>query len=326
MPRNDQVTRQWWLLKRLEGSRGATLKELAGSLPADCSCHLRTVRRDLEALEVCFPLYTERIEGQTHWRLMEGYRNVPALAFSATELMALLLTRDLLKPLEGTHLKASIDSVFNKAAGALPPEGLAYIRQMQAYFSVGLGPHKIYRDHKETIDRLTRAIAQHRTVQMRYYSASRDATSRRDVDPYHIWYAMGALYLVGYCHLRREVRLFAVDRIRSLTVTNQPCQMPLGFDLEAYLKDALVAMRGEPIEVELLFDKKTTAWAKDREWHPSQEVSMLKDGRMKLRLHVADTRELVGWILNFGSGVRILKPASLREKVQEEARQISAPS
>jgi predicted DNA-binding transcriptional regulator YafY len=326
MPRNDQVTRQWWLLKRLEGSRGATLKELADSLPPDCSCHLRTVRRDLEALEVCFPLYTERIEGQTHWRLMEGYRNVPALAFSATELMALLLTRDLLKPLEGTHIKASLDSVFSKAVAALPPEGLAYIRQMQAYFSVGLGPHKIYRDHKETIEQLTRAIAQHRTVQMRYYSASRDATSRRDVDPYHIWYALGALYLVGYCHLRREVRLFAVDRIRSLTITNQPCQMPLGFDLEAYLKDALVVMRGEPIEVELLFDKKTTAWAKDREWHPSQEVSMLKGGRMKLRLRVADTRELVGWILNFGAGVRILKPASLREKVQEEARRISAPA
>jgi predicted DNA-binding transcriptional regulator YafY len=324
MPRNDQVTRQWWLLRKLEVSRGATLSELAGSLPPDCTCHLRTVRRDLEALEVCFPLYTERVEGQTRWRLMEGYKNVPALAFSATELMALLLTRDLLKPLDGTHIKASLDAVFNKVLPALPPEGLAYVRQMQAYFSVGLGPHKIYRDHKETIELLTRAIAQHRTVQMRYYSASRDATSRRDVDPYHIWYAMGALYLVGFCHSRREVRLFAVDRIRSLTITSKPCQMPLGFDLEAYLKDALVAMRGQPIEVELLFNRETAAWAKDREWHASQRLSMLKDGRMKLSLQVADTRELVGWILNFGSGVRILKPDSLREKVQEEARRISA--
>jgi predicted DNA-binding transcriptional regulator YafY len=326
MPRNDQVTRQWWLLKRLEGSRGATLKDLADSLPAECSCHLRTVRRDLEALEACFPVYTERKEGQTRWRLMEGYHNVPAPVFTSTELMALLLTRDLLRPLEGTHIKESLDSVFNKAVAALPPEGLEYVRQMQGYFSVGLGPHKIYREHRETIEQLTRAITQHRTVQMRYYSASRDATSRRDVDPYHIWYALGALYLVGYCHHRREVRLFAVDRVRSLTITNQPCQMPLGFDLEAYLKDALVAMRGEPIEVELLFDKKTTAWAKDRQWHPSQQVAMQKDGRMKLRLHVADTPELVGWILNFGAGVRVLKPPSLREKVQEEARRISQPA
>jgi hypothetical protein len=49
--RNDQVTRQWHLLRRLEGPRGATLQELGSSLPADLPRHLRTVRRDLDALE-----------------------------------------------------------------------------------------------------------------------------------------------------------------------------------------------------------------------------------------------------------------------------------
>jgi predicted DNA-binding transcriptional regulator YafY len=237
MSRNDQANRQWYLLRKLESARGVTLQELLDSLPEDYRRHQRTLRRDLEALGVCFPIYAERAAGQTRWRLIEGYHNVPALAFSPTELMALLACRDLLKPLEGTHIKASLDSVFNKAVSALPPEALAYVREMQGYLSVGLGPHKAYRDHKETIEQLARAIGQKRTVQMRYYSASRDATNRRDVDPYHLWHTPGALYLVGYCHLRRDVRLFAVDRIRSLTITNRPCQMPLGFDLEAYLDE-----------------------------------------------------------------------------------------
>lgn len=323
MSRNDQVVRQWILLQKLESTRGATLEELVSSLPPDYARHPRTVRRDLEALEVRFPIFTERTEARTRWRLVEGYRNIPALTFSPTELMALVLSRDLLKPLDGTHIKASLDSAFNKALAALPPEGMAYVRQMQAYFSVGLGPHKTYREHKETVEHLSRAITQHRTVQMRYYSASRDITTRRDVDPYRLWYAQGALYLVGYCHLRREVRLFAVDRIRSLTITNKPCQIPLGFDLDAYLENALVVMRGEPVEVDLLFDRQTTAWAKDRQWHPSQQIAMMEDGRMKMKLRVADTRELLGWILNFGSGVRVLKPESLREKIQEEAKKIS---
>jgi len=324
MSRNDQATRQWYLLRKLESARGATLQDLVDFLPEDYRCHQRTVRRDLEALEVCFPVYSEREAGRTRWRLVEGYHDVPALAFSPTELMALLVSRDLLKPLEGTHIKASLDSVFNKVLSILPPEALAYVRQVQGVFSVGLGPHKTYRDHKETIEQLSRAISQKRTVQMRYYSASRDTTSRRDVDPYHLWYTPGALYLVGYCHSRRDVRLFAVDRIRSLTITNRPCQMPLGFDLEAYMKDALVAMRGEPIKVELLFDQKTATWAKERQWHPSQQVEMQKDGGMKMILRVSDPPELLGWILNFGSGVRVLKPDSLRERIQEEARKISA--
>ncbi len=325
MSRNDQAIRHWYLLRKLETARSLTLQEIQDSIPEDYRCHPRTLRRDLEALEVNFPIYTDRQEGQTRWRLVEGYHDIPALAFSPTELMALVVSRDLLKPLEGTHIKESLDSVFNKASSVLPPEALAYIRQMQGYFSVGLGPHKHYREHKETIERLSRAIGQKRTVQMRYYSASRNATSRREVDPYHLWYTPGSLYLVGYCHSRRDVLLFAVDRIRSLTITNRPCQMPLGFDLQSYLKDALIAMRGRPIEVELVFDSKTAAWAKDRQWHPSQKVVMMKDGGMNMVLQVSDTPELVGWILSFGSGVHIVRPETLREKITEEAAKIVTP-
>src|SRR5262245_11576138 len=206
MSRNDQVTRQWFLLQKLESARPVTLQELAAALPADLSRHPRTIRRDLEALEARFPLVTERVAGQTRWRLMDGYRHAPPLAFSLTELMALVFSRDLLRPLDGTEIKASLDSAFNKAAAVLPAGGAAHIQQMQGCFSVGLGPHNTYRQHQYTIEQLTRAIAQTRTVQMRYYSASRDTTSRREIDPYRLWYADGALYLIAYCHRRRDVR------------------------------------------------------------------------------------------------------------------------
>jgi len=98
--------------------------------------------------------------------------------------------------------------------------------------------------------------------------------------------------------------------------------MPLGFDLDAYVRDVLVVMRGKPIEVELLFERSTAAWAKDRQWHQSQQCTVHKDGRVTMRLQVADTRELVGWVLHFGSGAWVIEPQSLREKVQEEARKI----
>ena len=70
-------------------------------------------------------------------------------------------------------------------------------------FSVGLGPHKKYGEHKKTIDLISQAIDKSRTAQMRYYSASRNSTGRREVDPYHIWFVAGGLYLIAYCHLRR---------------------------------------------------------------------------------------------------------------------------
>jgi len=323
LSRNDQVTRQWHLLRQLESPRSATLQELARGLPDDYRKHLRTLRRDLEALEASgFPLFTERVNGRTRWKLMEGYRHIPALTFSPTELMALTFSRHLLKPLEGTQIQASLDSALNKAAAALPSQGLAYVREMDDLFSIGLGPHKTYKHHRDTINRLTRGIAQGRTVQMRYYSASRQKTTRREVDPYRLWYAAGGLYLIAYDHRREEVRLFAVERIRSLMLTDHAYQMPLGFDVDAYVRDALVIMRGKPIAVELVFSKPTAAWVKDRIWHPSQQMTPLKDGRLRMALKVADTRELLGWILSFGGGVRVVKPDALKQKVREEARKI----
>jgi predicted DNA-binding transcriptional regulator YafY len=38
-----------------------------------------------------------------------------------------------------------------------------------------------------------------------------------------------------------------------------------------------------------------------------------------MTLRVADTNELVRWVLSFGRGVKVVKPEALRERVQREA-------
>lgn len=124
MPRNDQVTRQWRLLRTLEASReGLTLQALADGRPDEFTRHHRTIRRDLEVLEAAgFPLLTEKVDGRgVVGKLMEGFRQVPALAFSPTELMALTFSRGLLRPLEGTQLQTALDSALGKADTPSPP-------------------------------------------------------------------------------------------------------------------------------------------------------------------------------------------------------------
>lgn len=324
MPRNDQVTRQWHLLQRLSGARqGLTLAQLVDAIPPELTRHPRTVRRDLAALEAShFPLLTERVNGEVRWRLLDGFRNIPSLSLSPTELMALAFSRQLLTPLQGTLIARSLNSALSKITAAIPSEASEYLQRLDQWFSVGLGPHKNYRHHRETIDILSHAIAHRRTVQMRYFSAGRNVTTRREVDPYRLRYVDGGLYLIAYCHWRKDVRMFAVERIKSLTPTDHPYQMPLHFDVDAYVEDALVIMRGKRITVELKFDKRTAAWVKDRVWHPSQQMTPLKDGQLLMTLQVADTRELLGWILSFGSGVQVLKPEHLREAVRQEAKRL----
>lgn len=324
MPRNDQTVRQLIVLKKLESSRhGLTLEQLAEGFDASATRHPRTLRRDLDAIESAgYPLLTERIDGRTRWKLLDGVRTTPALRLSPTELMALTLSRRLIAPLDGTALHASLQSALNKASAALPPEGLALVQQLEGTFSVGLGPHKRYKRHREVVERVSQAIAEKKRMQMRYDSASRGRVTRREVDPYRLWYASGGLYLIGYCHLRNEPRMFAVERIKSVTLTDWPYQIPLHFDFEAFVEDSLTVMRGPRIEVELIFEKGTAAWVKDRVWHPSQQLQRLPGGKLRLTLAVADSRELVGWILSFGSGVTVVRPERLRRAVTEEAKRI----
>lgn len=116
--------------------------------------------------------------------------------------------------------------------------------------------------------------------------------------------------------------MFAVERIKSVTPTDFPYQIPLHFDFDAFVEDSLTVMRGPRMMVELEFDKPTTAWVKDRVWHPSQQFKRLSQGRMQMTLSVADSREVVGWVLSFGSGVKVVQPGSLRMAVKQEATRI----
>lgn len=84
-----------------------------------------------------------------------------------------------------------------------------------------------------------------------------------------------------------------------------------------------MVMRGRQIAVELVRDRPTAAWARDRVWHPSQELVPLRDGKVRMTLRVADTRELVGWILSFGRRVKVVGPTELRDKVRKEALALS---
>lgn len=111
------------------GLRAASCHELAAALPDDFPKHLRTLRRDLEALEAGgYPVLTERIDGQTRWRLPDGAR-APAIGFSPTELMALAVSRDLLRPLEGTAIRSALDSAVSPPPPPVPRLNLEDYRE-----------------------------------------------------------------------------------------------------------------------------------------------------------------------------------------------------
>jgi predicted DNA-binding transcriptional regulator YafY len=90
-------------------------------------------------------------------------------------------------------------------------------------------------------------------VTIQYQAAANGMTTQRDVDPYALAYREQAWLLVGWCHLRLEVRSFRVDRMQSVVMAPKPkspdFDRPDGFDVKAYVHRSPWTFTTEPIEL-----------------------------------------------------------------------------
>ncbi len=320
MSRGDQIGRQWSIIQTLISSRmGKTAAELAEEL----ECNPRTIYRDLEALQVAgFPIYTDRMEGRNLWSLLDTVRHEIPIPFSLTELMALYFSRDMLKVFKDTVFYDSLESLFQKIKTTIPPESKKYLKNVEQILHVGLKPYKEYSKFKEIINRVNEATQKKKSIDIVYYTMSRKKKSKRKVDPYRIWFFNGTFYLIGKCHLRGEVRIFALDRIKILHLTKDSFVIPEDFNLDDFMRPSFGVFQGEPIRVKIWFHTDVAGYIKEKIWHESQEIHPQDDGSIIFEAEVAGTDEIRFWIMSWGSKAEVLEPESLRDEIREEAEVI----
>jgi len=316
--RGSQLARQWKIIRLLESrKRGLTVTELSDELESP----IRTIYRDLEALQGAgFPLYSEKNEKQAYWKFVGGYKASSAIPFTATELMSLHMSRDLMKIFEGTAFHESIESLFEKIRACLLPETIRYLENISGRLQIGFGPPKNFQNFKEVISKVSEAAAKRKQVEILYKAASTGKETTRKVDPYQVWAMNGSFYLIGKCHIREAVRTFAMDRIKEMKVLDESFIFPKDFSLDDYLQTAFRVMRGKPEIVRVYFGPGAAQVVKERIWHPSQEIRENEDGSLTITLEVPINYEIVSWIMGFGSAAKVLAPASLKKRIQEELR------
>ena len=320
MARGDQKSRQWRLLRLLEHRSGRTIEELA----AELCVTTRTVRRDLDVWTYAgWPITSVKEDGRVRWKFVEGYKFSTTLPLTLTELLAIYFSRDLLKPLAGTLFEDSVESFYGKINALLPPEGRAYLEQLQGLIATNPRAFKDYRQHRQVLEALTNAARERRTIRVRYFSFSSERETNRRLDPYRLWFHGGGLYVVGYCHTRKDVRTFAVERMRHLELTPNTFIVRSDFDFEAYTRDAFGIMRDEAVTVRVRFRRDQAKYARERVWHPSQAFEDHEDGSLTIMLRVGATVEVKRWVLGFGAAAEVLEPEALRREIAAEARKIA---
>ena len=317
--RGDQLSRQWRILRLIEASRnGLSVRDIMALEKAA----RRTVYRDLEALQDAgFPLYAEKSGRQAKWAFVDTYKFRVPQPFTATELMSLHLYGEFIKVFRDTWYYDALESLFKKVQATLPRETLAYLEKVQNAFSVGIHPLKEYGRYREMLNQLSKVLPKREQVEMIYQSLKSAKESRRKVDPYALRFLDGTIYLIGFCHLRKEVRTFVVDRIKLLKVTGVTFDLPGDFSLEEYTRNSFKVMQDALYTVRIRISPAWARYVGEKIWHQSQRLEKLPDGSLDMTLEVAGLDEIKQWVLSLGKEAQVLAPPELQEMIVQSLEQ-----
>jgi predicted DNA-binding transcriptional regulator YafY len=327
--RNAEVIRQWSILRDLEASRRVTIDDLAERTGVST----RTIRRDLEALQAAgFPLFDEVHDGKKYWTLEQrAFRRLDDTGFTLAELTAIYFSRSLVECLAATPFQRDVRSAFDKLADALTPGMRQFLDRLPLVIqakaepgsqSLGDDPSTPATASRHAAPRSARlaqlvdATLSHRRTIMRYHSFSSDREKEYRIEPYRLVFAQGGFYLVAYVPEYGALRTFAVERIQSLSLTEERFEA-VELPADAF-ENSLGVNQGAPEHIEIVFEPRIARHIKDRIWHPSQHVTET-DGKLTMTLNVCNDFALRSWILGFGPLARVISPPELVRQIQDEA-------
>lgn len=273
----------------------------------------RTIYRDIQALcEAGVPLVAVPGQGYT---LMEGYF-LPPLSFTPEEAHMLLLGSNYMARNFDSHYRKAALAAARKITGILP-EPIRQETQSLQESMMFVGP-TVNAAEQALLQRLRSAILEHRVIRFRYrtryHKVGQPAENTREANPYGLTYMSKNWYLAAYCHLRQGIRNFRLDRMQNVELLAQTFQRPPGFRMQEHQPDE------EPrnLTIQALFDNEVIQWVREtRPYHTVSEEEHAHGLLMTFKVRRED--EMLQWLLSWGRHVRVLEPASLRQRLREEA-------
>jgi predicted DNA-binding transcriptional regulator YafY len=330
MARNEQLVRQHKLLQILEAYRfGRTLEELRDELVKALglsSLHTRSVHRDLEALQAAgIDIDMHETQRGKVWKFGPRAKGAAKITASATELIALSLSRDLLYPLAGTPFWQGIETFWNKLQDELPPAVRKHYQDYRQTLYVRGMPAKSYQKQHGMLGTLHRAILERRVCDIEYQPPGKDV-QRRQIEPYAVVFYHSSLYILAAAAEVPEgqdrIRHLKLDRFLKVTALDQWFHVPHDFNLEAHLGQGTGIFSGaKPRDFKIRISPRAARWVTEDPWHPDQRVESQPDGSIMLTVKAAHELEIIPRILALGPEAELIAPEACRKQLAAALRQ-----
>ncbi|MER2539158.1 MAG: YafY family protein [Azonexus sp.] len=276
-----------------------------------------TLYRDLTALRdrMNVPIIHDR-ETNTY-RIdssVERYE-LPGVWFSAGEIHALLSMQQLLAAFDtGGILAEHISPLRDRLARMLKTVSPASEDITRRIHILSAAARPCAPQHFPTI---AAALMERQRLSIDYSARSNGATSQRQISPQRLTHYRDNWYLDAWCHLREELRSFAVDAIKAVKIVDAPASDIAESQLDAALGAGYGIFSGCEVRwATLNFTAQRARWVAAEHWHPEQDGCFLEDGSYQLRLPYSNDPELIMDILKYGPDCEVVGPGALREKVK----------
>lgn len=199
MRRADRLFR---LIDRLRPGQLTTARALAEAMEVS----ERTIYRDIAHLQASgVPIEGEAGLG---YMMRDGF-DLPPLMFTEEEIIALTVAARMVQTWGSTAMTRGAGSALEKITAVLPDRTRARAEKLrfEAWTTRPLDAQT-----RATIDVVEAAIQAPERLRLAYQD-DKGAKTDREVRPLGLWFWGSVWTLVGWCELRRDFRMFRVDRI-----------------------------------------------------------------------------------------------------------------
>ena len=215
-----------------------------------------------------------------------------------------------------------------------PKEKQRFDRSEKKFFCFSKGA-KNY-DHKsEVLDEVYDALLKEQKLRVSYRSRAGELVEDVLLPLSLVMFNTG-LYLVYYYDSsevdelgERKAYTMKIETIEDAdSLRTDGFAYPIGFDPSKLFDGSFGFIRGESgdrTEVVIDFDQNSWvySWLEERTWSGDETYTLLKSGKVRMRMTVSDLREVLPWIFSLGDQVSVYKPASLKHQVREMALRIA---
>ena len=217
-----RISRLTAIITQLQTKRLLTAAQLADRF----NVSIRTIYRDVKALEQAgVPVLKEEGKGYT---LMQGYK-VPPIMFTEDEANALITAEQMLLKSTDTSLSREYEAAISKIKAVL--RHITKEKTELLSSRIAISPAFLQTNPTASLTLIQHALTSFKVLEITYQSKHKAETTNRKVEPFALYFSLKERWLlIAYCRLRKDFRMFSLDRIlnvRTLDLSFQPHKLTL---------------------------------------------------------------------------------------------------